>query len=286
MALTGVVAVYHRANIGKLYRVPPAAGMSLILDERRPPLEDDQVRYYGQYVAAVVANTMEQARAAAEAVKVKYNREKPDAHSRMLGSALTTEKPEEKSKRGDTAAALASTKTKVDAVYTIPVETHNPIELHASVAVYDGERFTLYETSQAVVNHRDVLAQMLGVPPEQVQVITRFLGSGFGGILLTGTQHNDAFRMKGGKVRTLTNRSGGIQGGISNGETIYFRVAFKPVATVNGKRIFSNDLDREADRLKRLSLRGELIVQSAGGVTHVSWKYKTMKELADGVAQG
>lgn len=58
------------------------------------------------------------------------------------------------------------------------------------------------------------------------------IGSGFSGILLTGTQHNDSFRMKGGKVRTTTNRSGGIQGGISNGETIYFRVAFKPVATV------------------------------------------------------
>lgn len=58
------------------------------------------------------------------------------------------------------------------------------------------------------------------------------IGSGFGGIALTGLQHNDAFRMKGGKVHTMTNRSGGIQGGISNGETIYFRVAFKPVATV------------------------------------------------------
>jgi chorismate synthase len=58
------------------------------------------------------------------------------------------------------------------------------------------------------------------------------IGSGFGGITLTGMEHNDIFRMKGGKVRTLTNRSGGIQGGISNGETIYFRVAFKPVATV------------------------------------------------------
>ena len=58
------------------------------------------------------------------------------------------------------------------------------------------------------------------------------IGSGFSSILLTGREHNDIFRMKGGKVRTLTNRSGGIQGGISNGETIYFRVAFKPVATV------------------------------------------------------
>ncbi len=58
------------------------------------------------------------------------------------------------------------------------------------------------------------------------------IGSGFGGILLTGTQHNDAFRAQGGKVFTTTNRSGGIQGGISNGENIHFRVAFKPVATV------------------------------------------------------
>ena len=58
------------------------------------------------------------------------------------------------------------------------------------------------------------------------------VGSGFDSILLTGTQHNDAFRMEGDRVRTTSNRSGGIQGGISNGETIYFRVAFKPVATV------------------------------------------------------
>lgn len=57
-------------------------------------------------------------------------------------------------------------------------------------------------------------------------------GDGFAGILLTGLEHNDAFRARGGKVHTTTNRSGGIQGGISNGETIFFRAAFKPVATV------------------------------------------------------
>lgn len=57
-------------------------------------------------------------------------------------------------------------------------------------------------------------------------------GSGFGGISMTGREHNDAIRNTDGRVHTVTNRSGGIQGGISNGETIYFRVAFKPVATV------------------------------------------------------
>jgi chorismate synthase len=58
------------------------------------------------------------------------------------------------------------------------------------------------------------------------------VGSGFGAILMTGREHNDVFRMRGGRVRTVTNNSGGIQGGISNGENIVFRVAFKPVATV------------------------------------------------------
>jgi chorismate synthase len=58
------------------------------------------------------------------------------------------------------------------------------------------------------------------------------VGSGFDGILLRGTEHNDPFRARDSRVYTPTNRSGGIQGGISNGQTIYFRVAFKPVATV------------------------------------------------------
>ncbi|MEO6847671.1 MAG: chorismate synthase [Chthoniobacterales bacterium] len=58
------------------------------------------------------------------------------------------------------------------------------------------------------------------------------IGSGFASTRMTGTEHNDAFRMKDGRPHTLTNRSGGIQGGISNGETIFFRVAFKPTATV------------------------------------------------------
>lgn len=57
-------------------------------------------------------------------------------------------------------------------------------------------------------------------------------GSGFDCVTMTGKEHNDIFRMRAGKVRTLTNFSGGIQGGISNGETIYFRVAFKPTATI------------------------------------------------------
>src|ERR1700677_2256584 len=181
--MPGVIAVYHRENIGKLYRVPPATGFSMIIDEKRPPLEDDVVRYYGQYVAVVVARTMEQAHSAAENVKVSYNKTKSITNGNLMEGPLTTEKPDEKSKRGDTKSALSSARISINEVYTTPVETHHPIELHASVAVFDGQKYTLFETSQAVMNHRDVMAAMLGVPPEQVQVVTRFLGSGFGGKL-------------------------------------------------------------------------------------------------------
>ncbi len=76
------------------------------------------------------------------------------------------------------------------------------------------------------------------------------IGSGFDGIHMTGTEHNDAFRMQGGKVITKTNRSGGIQGGISNGQTIYFRVAFKPVATV------MHEQETVSSEFKNTTLRG------------------------------
>ena len=68
-------------------------------------------------------------------------------------------------------------------------------------------------------------------------------GSGFVGTMMKGSQHNDIFSKKGNKVITLTNHSGGIQGGISNGMDIYFRVAFKPVATImmDQDTISSND---------------------------------------------
>ena len=178
-SMPGVKAVYTRQNLGRLFRTAPAQGFSGIVDERRPPFEDDTVRYYGQYVAAVVALTFEQAVAAANAVKVTYSSQKPDVRDHLE----TDEKPKEDSKRGDPEPAFQSASVKVDETYVTPTETHNPIELHASVAVWDGQNFTLYETSQAVMNSRDVLSQWLGVPQENVRVISRFLGSGFGGKL-------------------------------------------------------------------------------------------------------
>ena len=97
----------------------------------------------------------------------------------------TTFGPRERlqSQRGDAEAAFATAPVKLDQTYVTPAETHNPIELHATTAVWDGSTLTLYESSQGVVNLRGVLAQMFGLPKENVRVITKFLGSGFGGKL-------------------------------------------------------------------------------------------------------
>jgi xanthine dehydrogenase YagR molybdenum-binding subunit len=176
-ASQGVLAVFHQGNLaGKLFRRQPNKGKN---DEARPPLSDDKITYYGQYIALVVARTYEQALAGAAAVKATYAAEPVDVSTR-----LSPEVPEKvDTERGDVEAAFAAAAVKVDYTYTTPPQTHNPIELHASVAVWDGQGFTLYETSQAIMNHQLVMAQMLGVGPQQVRVITEYLGSGFGGKL-------------------------------------------------------------------------------------------------------
>jgi xanthine dehydrogenase YagR molybdenum-binding subunit len=181
--MVGVVAILHRENIGKLYRAAPDQTFSAYLDEKRPPLEDDIISYGGQYVALAVAETFEQAQAAAAAVTVIYSEEKPEVSDQLEAEG----EMKTGSSRGEAGAAFAIAPVKVDETYVTPVETHNPIELHASVSIWDGSKFTLYDTTQGVVNHRAVLAQILGVPKENVQVISRFLGSGFGGKLFPWT---------------------------------------------------------------------------------------------------
>src|ERR1700675_4341980 len=74
--LPGVRAIFHRENIGKIFRSVLGSGLDGIVDERRPPLEDDIIRYYGQYIALAMADTFESAKAAADTVRVTYAKEK------------------------------------------------------------------------------------------------------------------------------------------------------------------------------------------------------------------
>ena len=192
--MPGVRAIFHRANLGKIFRSTPAPGFDRVCLERRPPFEDDVIRYYGQYIALAVADTFEAAKAVADAVRATYSKEKPNVESRLEAGddpdVVFTgygPVPRLQSHRGDAAAAFDSAPVKLDETYVTPAETHNPLELHSSTAMWDGERLTLYDSTQGVVNMRSVLAQMFGLPKENVRVIAKFLGSGFGGKLYPWT---------------------------------------------------------------------------------------------------
>jgi xanthine dehydrogenase YagR molybdenum-binding subunit len=182
MKIPGALLVLHHGNIGPLFRNGSGGRNS----ENRPPFEDETVYYWGQYVAVAVAETLQQAKAAAEAVRVEYAPEAFNVASNLddaMPAPGAPGGPRILSHRGDPDAEFASAPVTVDETYMTPVETHNPMEMHATVAVWDGKKFTLYETSQGVVNHRVVMAQVLGVPQENLEVISRFIGSGFGGKL-------------------------------------------------------------------------------------------------------
>jgi len=178
--MPGVVLVLTHENINATLRVPEGQHPGRN-SETRGPLEDNKIGYWGQYVALVVADTFQQAQAAAAAVKVDYEPQKPNIALDLNEGEAVSQRVN--SKRGDSEAAFSSAPVKVDQTYVTPVETHNPMEMHATTAVWDGSKFTLYESSQGVVNHMKVMSSVLGVPQENIQVISRFMGSGFGGKL-------------------------------------------------------------------------------------------------------
>ncbi|HYT57070.1 MAG TPA: molybdopterin cofactor-binding domain-containing protein, partial [Verrucomicrobiae bacterium] len=193
--MRGVRAIFHRENIGKIFRSTMGQGFEGICEERRPPFEDDVVRYYGQYIALAVADTFEAAKAAADAVRVTYAKDTPNVETHLKADdepdmVATTFGMRHRldSERGDAEAEFASAPVKIDQTYVTPAETHNPIELHATTAIWEGSTLTLYESSQGVVNLRGVLAEMFGLPKENVRVISKFVGSGFGSKLFPWTQ--------------------------------------------------------------------------------------------------
>lgn len=175
--MPGVLAVLHHGNSDPIYRSagPFEPGHP---GESRPPFEDDNVHYYGQFVALVVANTFEQAQDAASHVKISYDEQKP--LTRMSDPGAAPQPPRRHYTRGDAESAFASAPVKIDATYTTPTETHNPMEMHGVIAVWKDGKFTLYATTQGVMNYQATMSEMMGVPIDDVHVIAPFCGAGFG----------------------------------------------------------------------------------------------------------
>ena len=182
--MPGVVAVISHLNAPRLAYGPHKGLIDPAVGERLHVLQDDQVRFYGQPVAVVVADTLDQAERAAAALRVTYAAEpagrrsvRPEGAGRSSRKRLTCTRDKS---RGDADGALASAPVKVDATYDIARENHNPMEPHATVAAWNGDRLTLWSKSQFVVNEQAEIAAIFGIPAENVQVICPFIGGAFG----------------------------------------------------------------------------------------------------------
>ncbi len=175
-AVPGVIAVLTHENAP---RVKADAG-----DRKLKVLQDPQVFYDRQPVALVVADTFEHATDAAAQVRVAYDRATPATTMESPGAVEykpdTANMNPPDTARGDFDAAFAAAPVKLDNRYVTPTEFHNPMEPHATVAVWEGGRLTLYDASQGVDARRSSLAKIFGIPQTDVRVVAKFIGGGFG----------------------------------------------------------------------------------------------------------
>lgn len=161
----------------------PADGIHAL--ERVPGLNGPEVSYEGEIVAMVLAETYESAREAAHRMVVHYQRNVPISGFETKGLQTQDIKeifPERKSPSlGDVAKALATSVTVVEANYSTPPEHHVALELYSSIVEWRGEDLTVHESSQAVYALKNTLAETLGVAPARVNIVSKFIGGGFGG---------------------------------------------------------------------------------------------------------
>jgi xanthine dehydrogenase YagR molybdenum-binding subunit len=177
-AAPGVLAVVTAANAGKFGKGDFNTAHLL---------GGPDIEHYHQAVALVVAESFEQARAAAALVRVQYNRAKGNFDlAKSLDSAV---KPpaafgtEADTRFGDFDAAFASAPVKLDARYTTPDHSHAMMEPHASIASWDGDKLTLWTSNQMIAWSAGDVAKTLGIPKDNVRLVSPYIGGGFGGKL-------------------------------------------------------------------------------------------------------
>jgi xanthine dehydrogenase YagR molybdenum-binding subunit len=175
-AAPGVIAVVTHENAGKLGKGEKNTAKLLAGPE---------VQHYHQAIAVVVAETFEQARAAAALLKVDYA--KVNGSYDLEAAKNAAKKPDEKdepdTKAGNFEAGYAAAPVKLDATYTTPDQSHAMMEPHASIAVWNGDKLTLYTSNQMINWGKKDLAKTLGIPEENVRLVSPYIGGGFGGKL-------------------------------------------------------------------------------------------------------
>jgi len=174
-AAPGVLAIVTAAEAGKLTKGDFNTAMLL---------GGPEIQHYHQAIAIVVAETFEQARAAASLVKVDYERAKGDFDLASVKDSAT--KPKDggpDSAVGDFEAAFAAAPVKLDETYTTPDHGHAMMEPHASIAAWKGDKLSLWTSNQMIAWGAGDVAKTLGIPRENVRLMSPFIGGGFGGKL-------------------------------------------------------------------------------------------------------
>jgi xanthine dehydrogenase YagR molybdenum-binding subunit len=188
----GVLGVLTHRNAPRLAYQPLKGLPNPAVGERLHVLQDERVNHQGQPIALVIADTLEQANYAARLVRITYGSEAAATdidHAEVVDP--TNEKTDQgeikpdETRRGDPEGALAVAEVKVDQSYVIPRENHNPIEMHATIAAWDGDRLTLWDKTQWVHHTADEIAAVFGIPAENIHVISPFVGGAFGSGLRT-----------------------------------------------------------------------------------------------------
>jgi xanthine dehydrogenase YagR molybdenum-binding subunit len=171
----GVLAVVTAKNAGSLGKGDKNTARLLA---------GDQIEHYHQAVALVVAETFEQARAAASLVNVQYQRERGAYDLAQAKPGITSAPDSEPDKRvGDFAGAFAASDVKLDAQYTTPDQSHTAMEPHASMAAWEGDKLTVWTSNQMIDWCRTDLAATLKIPREKIRIVAPYIGGGFGGKL-------------------------------------------------------------------------------------------------------
>jgi len=155
--------------------------------EAHPVLTGPEVTRYGEPVAFVVAESFEQARAAAYLVDVNYDRAGGKYALRTNLDQARIPRPSDgqpaDSAVGDFASAFASAPVQIDVTYTTPLQSHAMMEPHATLAMWDGDKLILHTANQMLNQGQKVIATTLKIPVENVRLISPFIGGGFGGKL-------------------------------------------------------------------------------------------------------
>ncbi|MEH2523667.1 MULTISPECIES: aldehyde oxidoreductase molybdenum-binding subunit PaoC [unclassified Bradyrhizobium] len=176
-AAPGVLAIVTADNAGKLDK--SRLNTAVLLG-------GPEIQHYHQAIAVVVAETFEQARAAAQLIRVDYA---PEKGAFDLASLLNTAKPNPITNGpadtavGDFAAAFAAAPVRLDARYSTPDEAHAMMEPHATIAAWEGDKLTLWTSNQMIAWNKAEMAKILGMQAANVRLDSPFIGGGFGGKL-------------------------------------------------------------------------------------------------------